>query len=187
MITVARTKGGCDDLTQYPATENGKTESQKIEQEIIGMAKLIAQGYQLLPPGRYVLEVLEAEAVEEYSPQLKVRNRVVEGEYEGFEFVDFPNRGIEGGVKVNTKAWDLFQACLDRPLSPDEELDTEYLIGKRYEAMVSEKSTGKGNRTEHGTIGPHRQKKAEARVEQMSGERGIAEGDDEAAFKDLDF
>jgi hypothetical protein len=124
------------------------------------VAKLTAQGYELLDTGRYVLEVVEAEPVNEYGPQLKLRLRVAEGEHGGFEFVDYPNRGAEDGVKVGTKAWDIFQACLNTQLSPDEELDTDDLIGKRFEAMVSVKKTGKGNRTEHGTIGPHRTKKA---------------------------
>jgi hypothetical protein len=39
-------------------------------------------------------------------------------------------------VKVGTKAWDIFEACLNRHLAPDEELDTKDLIGKRFEAMV---------------------------------------------------
>jgi hypothetical protein len=125
------------------------------------VAKLSAQGCELLDPGRYVLEVLEAEPVNEYGPQLKLKLRVAEGDSEGFEFVDYPNRGAEDGVKVGTKAWDIFEACLDTRLTPDEELDTEDLIGKRFHAMVSLKKTGKGNRTEHGTIGPHRPKKIE--------------------------
>ena len=125
------------------------------------MAKLTAQGYKLLNPGRYVLEVVEAEAVNEYGPQLRLKLRVTEGEYEGFEFTDYPNRGAEDGVKVSTKAWDVFEACLNQRLAADEELDTEDLIGKRFEAMVVTKKTGKGNRTEHGTIGPHRPKKAQ--------------------------
>ena len=104
------------------------------------MAKLTAQGYELLDPGRYVLEVLEAEPVEEYGPQLRLRLRVAEGEHEGFEFVDYPNRGAENGVKVSTKAWDIFQACLNTHLAPDEELDTDDLVGKRLKAMVSNSS-----------------------------------------------
>jgi hypothetical protein len=125
------------------------------------VAKLAARGYELLDPGRYVLEVVEAEAVDEYGPQLRLKLRVAEGEHEGFEFTDYPNRGAESGVKVGTKVWDIFQACLNQQLAPDEELDTDDLIGKRFEAMVSVKKTGKGNRTEHGTIGPHRPKKAQ--------------------------
>ena len=61
-------------------------------------------------------------------------------------------------MKVGTKTWDIFEACLDRRLSPAEELDTDDLMGKRFHAMVSVKRTGKGNRTEHGTIGPYRPK-----------------------------
>ena len=125
------------------------------------MAKLQARGYELLDPSRYVLEVIEAEAVNEYGPQLRLKLRVTEGEHKGFEFTDYPNRGAEDSVKVGTKAWDLFQACLNQQLAPDEELDTDDLIGKRFEAMVSVKKTGKGNRTEHGTIGPHRPKRAQ--------------------------
>jgi hypothetical protein len=52
------------------------------------VTKLTAQGYELLPPGRYVLEIMQAKPVKEYGPQLEVRNRVAEGEYEGFEFTD---------------------------------------------------------------------------------------------------
>jgi hypothetical protein len=127
------------------------------------VARLMAQGYELLDPGRYVLEVVEVEAVNEYGPQLRLKLRVAEGEQEGFEFTDYPNRGAEDGVKVGTKAWDIFQACLNQQLAPDEELDTDDLIGQRFEAMVSVKKTGKGNRTEHGTIGPHRLKRAQLR------------------------
>ena len=61
-----------------------------------------------------MLEVVEAEAVNEYGPQLDARPRVAEGEHEGFEFSDYPNWGAEDGVKVGTKAWDIFEACLGR-------------------------------------------------------------------------
>ena len=147
------------------------------------MAKLTAQGYELLDPGRHVLEVVEAGAVSEYGPQLKLRLRVAEGEHEGFEFTDYPNRGAEDGVKVGTKAWDIFEACLNAQLSPDEELDTEDLIGKRFQAQVSVKKTGKGNRTEHGTIGPHLPKKAPPKEEPKAEE----EPDDKEDFEDLPF
>jgi hypothetical protein len=147
------------------------------------VAKLMAQGYELLDTGRYVLEVVEAEAVNEYGPQLRLKLRVAEGEHEGFEFTDYPNRGTESGVKVGTKAWDIFEACLNQQLSPDEELDTEDLIGKRFEAIVVTKKTGKGNRTEHGTIGPHRPKKAQLkeapRVEEPD---DVEEGFEQAPF-----
>jgi hypothetical protein len=122
------------------------------------VTKLRALGYELLDPGRYVLEVLEAEAVNEYGPQLKLKLRVTEGEHEGFEFTDYPNRGAENGVKIGTKDWDVFEACLNTRLAEDEPLDTNDLIGKKFEAMVVVKKTGKGNRTEHGTLGPHRPK-----------------------------
>jgi len=147
------------------------------------MTKLATQGYELLDPGRYVLQVVEAEPVDDFGPQLRLRLRIDEGEYKGFEFVDYPNRGVKDGVKIGTKAWDIFEACLNRHLSPDEELDTDDLIGKRFEAMVSVKKTGKGNRTEHGTVGPHRPKKAKAVDESKADEPVEDEGD----FRDLPF
>jgi hypothetical protein len=131
-----------------------------------------------------VLEVLEAEPVSNYDPpQLQMRDRVAEGEYKGFEFTDYPNRGAEDGVKVGTKAWDIIEACLNRSLSSDEELDTEDLIGKKFEAMVVTKKTGKGNRTEHGTIGPHRPKKAQLK----EGPKAEEPDDVEEEFKDIPF
>ena len=147
------------------------------------MTKLTAQGYELLPPGRYVLEVLEAEAVDEYGPQLKLKLRVTEGEHEGFEFTDYPNRGAENGVKVGTKAWDVFEACLNTQLAEDESLDTDDLVGKKFEAMVSVKKTGKGNRTEHGTLGPHRPKQVRP-VEEPDAEQPDDADED---FSDLPF
>lgn len=113
-----------------------------------------------MPPNRYGLEVMAAEPANEYGPQIKVKVMITDGEYAGSEFTDFPNCGVEGGVKIGTKAWDIFEACLDRRISPDEELDTDDLIGKRCEAMVVVKKTGKGNRIEHGTVGPHRPRKS---------------------------
>jgi len=147
------------------------------------MAKLIAQGYELLDPGRYVLEVLKAEAVNEYGPQLKLKLRVSEGEHEGFEFTDYPNRGAENGVKVGTKAWDVFEACLNTQLAEDESLDTDDLIGKKFETMVSVKKTGKGNRTEHGTLGPHRPKQVRPVGEPDAEQPDDADDD----FSDLPF
>ena len=139
------------------------------------MAKLTAQGYELLDSGRYVLEVVEAEAVNEYGPQLRLKLRVAEGEHEGFEFTDYPNRGTEDGVKVGTKAWDVLEACVNQRLAPDVELDTDDLIGKRFEAMIVTKKTGEGNRTEHGTIGPHRSKKTQLQEAPRTEEPDYAE------------
>ncbi len=143
--------------------------------------KLTAKGYEVLDPGQYVIEVVEAEPVDEYGPQLRLKLRVAEGPRKGFEFTDYPNRGSENGVKVGTKAWDIFEACLGR-ISPDDELDTQDLVGKKFMAMVSVKKTGKGNRTEHGTIGPYRPKKKEPEPKAEE-----PENLDEEDFKDLTF
>lgn len=103
------------------------------------MTILQAQGYELLDPGRYVLEVLEAEAVDEYGPQLRLKLRVIEGDKEGFEFTDYPNRGAENGVKAGTKSWDIFEACLNRRIAEGEPLNPDDLVSCKFQAMVSVK------------------------------------------------
>jgi hypothetical protein len=118
------------------------------------MVKIRTSGYKLLEPDRYVLEVRSAEPVEDYGPQLKLGLRVVEGKNEGHSFFDYPTRAEDGTIKVGTKAWEIFEACLNTQLTPNEEFDTDGLIGKRFEAHVVIKKGGKGNRTEFGTITP---------------------------------
>jgi hypothetical protein len=56
------------------------------------MAKVETKTYRLLEPGRYVLEILSAELVDDYGKQLKLELRVAAGEEEGYVFFDYPNR-----------------------------------------------------------------------------------------------
>ena len=132
------------------------------------MVKLKTQGYEVLNPGTYLLEVVEAEPTNLYKPQIQLRLRVAAGEHKGFMFTDYVNCGSEDGVKVGTKAWDVFEACLDRRLSTNEELDTDDLSGKRFVARVLVKRSGKGNHTEHGSIAPYRPEKGEPEGEPKS-------------------
>lgn len=142
------------------------------------MVKLKTQGYELLDPGIYVLEVIGAEPINVYGPQIKLTLRVADGEREGFTFTDYANRGSEDGVKIRTKAWDIFEACLDRRLSVNEELDTDDLIGKRFEARVLVRQSGKGNHTEHGSIAPYRPETVEPKDELESQEPSDLDADD---------
>ena len=116
------------------------------------MVKIRMSGYTLLEPGHYVLEVCSVETVDDYGPQLKLELRVAEGKNEGHHFFDYPTRAEDGSIKVGTKAWQIFEACLNRRLTPNDELDMDDLIGKRFEARVVIKKGGKGNRTEFDTI-----------------------------------
>jgi hypothetical protein len=118
------------------------------------MVKVKTSGYTLLEFCHYVLEVRSAEPVDDYGPQLKVGLRVAEGKNEGSSFFDYPSRAEDGSVKAGTKAWQIFEACLNRRLTPNDELDTDDLLGKRFEARVVIKKGGKGNRTEFDTITP---------------------------------
>jgi hypothetical protein len=72
--------------------ESLATEEQRREKEV---TKLAVAGYESLPPGLYVLEVLKAETINRYSPQLKLQLRVFEGERQVFELA----RGHFGGQR----------------------------------------------------------------------------------------
>src|SRR4051812_15290945 len=112
--------------------------------------KIPTMGFTLLEPGQYVLEVLSAEPVDEYGPQLKLELMVAEGENAGYSFCDYPSLAGNGSIKVGTKAWEIFEACMKSRLTPNNELDTDDLKGKRFIAQVVVKKGGKGNRTEFG-------------------------------------
>jgi hypothetical protein len=61
------------------------------------------------------LEVLAAEKVETYGPQIGLKLKVVEGEHEGHTFTDYANRDKDTGqIKQGGKAWSMFEACLAR-------------------------------------------------------------------------
>jgi hypothetical protein len=119
------------------------------------MAKVETKTYRLLEPGRYVLEVLSAELVDDYGKQIKLELQVAEGEEKGYVFFDYPNRDeSDGTIAPNSKAWQIFEAALDRRLSLSEDLDTDDLIGKKFAAEVVVTKTGKRNRVQHDTIAP---------------------------------
>jgi hypothetical protein len=119
------------------------------------MPKITTSGYDLLKPNEYVLEVTAAKPiVGEYGPQLRLDLVVVGGDADGMTMVDYCGRGEDGSIKDGSKAWTIFEACLGRQLTPNEALDTDDLVGKRFQARVAVRSSGNGNRVEHGTVGP---------------------------------
>jgi hypothetical protein len=119
------------------------------------MAKVHTKTYRLLEPGRYILEILSAELVEDYGNQAKLELEVTEGEEKGFRFFDYPNRDQDdGSIAPNSKLWQIFEAALGRRLSLSEDLDTDELIGKRFAAEVVVTKTGSRNRVQHDTIEP---------------------------------
>ncbi len=118
------------------------------------MAKLTTQGYEL-PPGRYVLEILEVGPTDRpdlvpswrrnplvyrecpHAVPLRMRYRVVEGEFAGLEFSDYPSCQVEEGIKVDTPIGTIVEAALDRRLTSNNQFDIDELIGRKVEAMVS--------------------------------------------------
>src|SRR5919107_2566991 len=125
------------------------------------MAKFPTVGYKVLAPETHVLEVVRAEPINVYEPQIKLTLRIADGEHEGFVFADYLNCGSENGVKVGTKAWVVFETSPGRRRSINEELDTDDLIGKTFVARVLVKSNGRGNYCEYGSIAPYRPEKDE--------------------------
>ncbi len=119
------------------------------------MPKLMTSGYDALDPGVYVLEVISADlAVSEFGPQLRLDLKVVGGEADGATMVDYSARGEDGSIRVGSKAWSIFEACLGRRLQQNEALDTDDIVGRRFRARVAIRSSGNGCRVEHGTVGP---------------------------------
>ena len=142
------------------------------------MVKLRTERHEVLDPDTYQLEVVRAEPINVYGPQIKLTMRVADGERQGFIFTDYLNCGSENGVKVGTKAWVVFETCLGRRLSINEELDTDDLIGKTFVARVLVKSNGRGNYCEYGSIAPYRPEKDEPEGEPES-EKGFYFGADD--------
>jgi hypothetical protein len=80
-----------------------KNANREIDERKTMMVKLTTEGYKVLDPDNYVFEVVGAEPINVYGPQIKLTLRVADGEREGFTFTDYANRGSEDGVKVGTK------------------------------------------------------------------------------------
>jgi hypothetical protein len=118
------------------------------------MPKLTAIGFEPIGTGSYVLEILDAQPVNVYAPQLFLRLRVAEGEHQGFELQDYAECGVANGVQRGSKVWSIFEACLNTVLSPNDVLDTDDLIGRKFRAKLIAKTSGKGFYPDGETIEP---------------------------------
>lgn len=146
------------------------------------MGKLPTQSFTLLRDGQYVLEIKNVSEPErgEYQgePTMQVTATL--------EVVDVLTSGNEkmtdeateaaghtydewwtldpktGAVKQNSKLWQIYEAATGMKLDTDDEIDTDDMVGKRFQAMVVVNKPGTRNRTEHDTYGKAKKKKAGA-------------------------
>ncbi len=101
------------------------------------------------------LEVLAAEKAETYGPQIALKQKVVGGEHDGHTFTDYANRDEDTGqIKQGSKAWSIFEACLEQDFHKRPGVSLNDLVGKQFVAQVTQTRTRSRNKVEFGTIGP---------------------------------
>ena len=138
---------------------------------------------EMIPPGVYRLEIIAADKVDTYGPQIALKERIVGGQYDGHTFMDYANLDENTGkIKQGSKAWSIFEACLGRDFHKRPGVSLESLIGKQFIGQVTQTKTGSRNKMEHGTIGPVPPEVTNP----ASGQNGSS-GDDGDTFADLPF
>jgi hypothetical protein len=101
------------------------------------------------------LEILAADKAEAYGLQIGLKLKVVGGEHDGHTFTDYANRDEDTGqIKQGSKAWSIFEACLDQDFYKKPGVSLESLVRKQFMAQVTQTRTGSRNKAEFGTIGP---------------------------------
>jgi len=110
---------------------------------------------EIIPQEVCRLEVLSAETADTYGPQIGLKLKVVEGEYDGHTFMDYANRDEDTGkIKQGSKAWSIFEAGLGPDFYKSPGVSLESLVGKQFVGKVTQTRTGSRNKVEHGTVGP---------------------------------
>lgn len=113
---------------------------------------------EVIEPGNQKLEILSAEAVDTYVPQIAFKLKIVGGEYDGYSFTDYASRDEDSGdVKQGSKAWTIFESCFGNGFHQrlkDLVDGLNKLTGCQFMAQVTQTRTGSRNKIEHGTVGP---------------------------------
>lgn len=146
------------------------------------MVKISTQTFDLLREGQYILKIEHIsepergeylgestmqvmgtlEVVEALTPGTE---KMTDGEtdaaghtYDEWWSLD-PNTGA---VKQNSKLWQVYEAATGMKLDVDDEIDTDDMVGKSFQAKVVINKPGTRNRTEHDTYGKATKKRREA-------------------------
>jgi hypothetical protein len=126
---------------------------------------------EIIPQEVCRLEVLSAETADTYGPQIGLKLKVVGGEHDGHTFMDYANRDEDTGqVKQGSKAWSIFEACLERDFHKRPGVSLESLVGKQFVGQVTQTRTGSRNKVEHGTVGPVPEEEAKATPKRDDGD-----------------
>jgi hypothetical protein len=137
---------------------------------------------EIIPQEVCRMEVLSAETADTYGPQIGLKLKVVGGDHDGHTFMDYANRDEDTGqVKQGSKAWSIFEACLDRDFHKRPGVSFERLIGKQFLGQVTQTRTGSRNKVEHGTVGPVPPEEVKTAPRPDDGD------DDDDMFADLPF
>jgi hypothetical protein len=137
---------------------------------------------EIIPQEVCRMEVLSAETADTYGPQIGLKLKVVGGDHDGHTFMDYANRDEDTGqVKQGSKAWSIFEACLDRDFHKRQGVSLESLVGRQFVGQVTQTRTGSRNKVEHGTVGhvPPEEAKATPRPND--------DDDDDDMFADIPF
>jgi hypothetical protein len=136
---------------------------------------------EVIDPQVCKVEVLAADKAEAYGLQISLKLKIIGGEHDGHTFIDYANRDEDTGqIKQGSKAWSIFEACLGRDFHKQPGVSLESLVGKQFEAKVTQTRTGSRNKVEFGTIGPVPSEK-----DQASGSNG--DDSDGVDFSNIPF
>src|SRR5215207_7308205 len=140
---------------------------------------------ELIAPQVCRLEIMAADKVDTYGPQICLKLKVLGGEYDAHAFTDYANRDEDTGqVKQGSKAWSIFEACLGHDFYKRPGVSLNSLVGKQFMAQVTQTRTGSRNKVEFGTVGPvPPEEKDQALQHDEDGEAD----DEEEMFHDLPF
>lgn len=139
---------------------------------------------EVIESGHHKLEVLSAETADTYGPQLAFKLKIVGGERDSYQFIDYANRDEDTEeVKQGGKAWSIFESALGRGFHKNVSSLEDALAkleGRQFMAQITQTRTGSRNKIEHGTVGPvpARESSSLRSAQQQAGEAADA-GDEE--------
>lgn len=171
------------------------------------MGKIPTQTFDLLQDGQYILRVKHigdperSEYAGEPTMQVVATLEVVEAltpgnekltdgttDAVGFTYDEWWSLDPKtGAVKQNSKFWQIYEAATGMKLDIDDEIDTDDMIGKDFQAKVVVNKPGTRNRTEYESYGKARKKRGKPGEQEPEQEEKTPEELTEEELDDLPF